>query len=477
MLTNCSALLLLLLLSLLLISSTILCVSGFVIIDEGRIRIHSSSSSSSNDYIKLLQVRHNNRRRCCKTNSCTQINQSTSSSTSSTSSTSTSSTSTSSTLVLPPIIGNTSIDRLLSKSTYDTIKEGKIAVIPNFLNAADILPLRQDAQNLWSENEYSTDALAGYGSSGKFDPTKDRAVLKLNQWKNSNLGNYKLRSNSFGTLMSNLRTELSINLNRPELNLPDSKAVTKYGIGSTEISYTRFGPGSYLKRHVDEHHEELKGKDGWNKPTRRSISWLIYLNEPGSWIPSRDGGQLRCYERQSKPTYSSRIGASMNGDLQIGWLTASSINNDNEIPVYLDAKNHNHGECAMYFVLEDNNGVGVISKRRNYITKPFKTNPILYVSGSELLVKKFLIESSDIAVRFRLIEPPKSKLDDLLVMKNNNNNANMVVAENTEEIIDDIDPFGGTLVLFDSVTLPHEVLETKNKKERWACSGWFRKFI
>lgn len=352
---------------------------------------------------------------------------------------------------------NESSDRLLSPSVYRTIEEGKIAIVPNFLNEADILPLRQDAQQLWLDNRYSTDALAGYGSKGSFDPTKDRAVLKLKQWKRPDFGNFELRSNKFANLMSSVRQELATNLNRPQLSAIDSAAVNKYGVGSTEISYTRFGPGAFLKRHVDEHHEELKGRDGWLQPTRRSISWLIYLNEP-DWNASRDGGRLRCFERKRSP--SGRIGATANGDLQIGWVTES----DGEIPVYLDAKNHDHGECAMYLI--ERNG------RRTYITKPFRTNPILYVAGSEQLVKKLLINSSDVASRFRLIEPPKSKLNDIMKGDDAYLGQGEPPRNLIEEELEDVDPLGGTLVMFDSVSLPHEVLATRNK-ERWACSGWY----
>jgi len=352
---------------------------------------------------------------------------------------------------------NESSDRLLSPSVYRTIEEGKIAIVPNFLNEADILPLRQDAQQLWLDNRYSTDALAGYGSKGSFDPTKDRAVLKLKQWKRSDFGNFELRSNKFANLMSSVRQELATNLNRPQLSAIDSTAVNKYGVGSTEISYTRFGPGAFLKRHVDEHHEELKGRDGWLQPTRRSISWLIYLNEP-DWNASRDGGRLRCFERKRSP--SGRIGATANGDLQIGWVTES----DGEIPVYLDAKNHDHGECAMYLIER--------SSRRTYITKPFRTNPILYVAGSEQLVKKLLINSPDVASRFRLIEPPKSKLNDIMKGDDTYLGQGELPRNLMEEELEDVDPLGGTLVMFDSVSLPHEVLATRNK-ERWACSGWY----
>lgn len=352
---------------------------------------------------------------------------------------------------------NNGKDVLLSPAVYSTMEEGKIAVLPNFLSESDILPLRTDAHNLWNENKFSTDALASYGSTGKFDPSKDRAVLRLPQWKSEQLGNYALRQ-KFGNLMAAVRSELSYNLNRP--NLDRGKATSMYGYGSTEISYTRFGPGAFLKRHVDEHHEELKGVDGWSKPTRRSVSWLIYLNEP-DWDGRRDGGKLRCFERKTRPF--GRIGATVNGDLQIGWLTATALD-PYERPVYLDAKKHNHGQCAMY-ILDD------LDKIRTYITKPFETNPIMYVAGSEQLVKKLLFKNrADLASRFHLVEPPKSKISDIL--KGDSAYAGFGEDPGIDEELEDVDPLGGTLVLFDSVLLPHEVLAT-NTKTRWASSGWF----
>lgn len=346
---------------------------------------------------------------------------------------------------------------LLSPAVYSIIESGKIAVLPNFLSEQDILPLRTDAQNLWADGKFSTDALASYGSSGKFDPAKDRAVLRLPQWKSDHLGDYALRQR-FGTLMASVRKELAYHLDRPELD--QGAATTMYGYGSTEISYTRFGPGAFLKRHVDEHHEELKGVAGWSKPTRRSVSWLIYLNDP-DWNGSRDGGQLRCFERRDRPT--GRIGATSNGDLQVGWLGATSLD-PHERPVYLDAKTHDHGQCSMY-VMNDGD------KSRTYISKSFETNPIMYVQGSEMLVRRLLFpDRPDLASRFNLIEQPKSRLGSLFGTSDNyaGEGENPLVGEELE----DVDPKGGTLVLFDSVSLPHEVLATKNR-ERWACSGWF----
>eukprot|EP00978_Attheya_sp_CCMP212_P038311 scaffold188673_cov24-Attheya_sp.AAC.1 len=112
--------------------------------------------------------------------------------------------------------------------------------------------------------------------------------------------------------MKNLRTDLAKQLNRPALDRGIS--TTAYGSGSTEISYTRFGPGAFLKRHIDEHHEELKGKRGWEKPTRRSVSWLVYLNED-DWDPELHGGAIRSFQRRFPP--STHVGAQSNGDLQI----------------------------------------------------------------------------------------------------------------------------------------------------------------
>jgi hypothetical protein len=155
---------------------------------------------------------------------------------------------------------NNGKDALLSPSVYSTIEAGKIAVLPNSLSEADVLPLRTHVQNLWNDEKFSTDALADYGAAVKFDPaSKDRTVLGLNQWKSQNLGNYAT-CQRFGDVMASVQSELAYNLNRPKLDR--GAATSMYGYGSTEILYTRFGPGASLKRHVDEHHEELKGVAG-----------------------------------------------------------------------------------------------------------------------------------------------------------------------------------------------------------------------
>lgn len=48
--------------------------------------------------------------------------------------------------------------------------------------------------------------------------------------------------------------------------------------------------------------------------------------------------------------------------------------------------------------------------------------------------------------------------------------------EDGGERVREISPQGGTLVLFDSVAVPHEVLATIGR-ERFACSGWFHEQV
>jgi len=359
---------------------------------------------------------------------------------------------------------NLKSDKIFSESVYETIQNGQIAIIPDFLDASFLAPLKRDAAYLHAHRHFSTDALASYGTDGRFDPSRDRAVLKLAQWKNDALGDAAAR-HQLAAVMRDVRTDLATHLNRPRLL--EGASVSQFGPGSTEISFTRFGPGAFLKRHVDEHHEELKGAAGWSTPTRRSLSWLVYLNE--HWNSDRSGGMLRCYERAAGPP-SHAVGARSNGDLQIGWLRAAPPLDPVERPVFLDAQYYNNnnentssgsGTCALY-VDDPTSSQGI-----QYISKAFHAHPTLYVAGSEFLVQQlWMSDRRDLAQRFHLIEPPKSRVTDWLASRTKKNNS---MAE--DERVVDVPPLAGTLVVFDSVSLPHEVLPTVDR-ERWAASGW-----
>ena len=110
-------------------------------------------------------------------------------------------------------------------------------------------------------------------------------------------------------------------------------------------------------------------------------------------------------------------------------------------------------------------------KTRTYVSSSFETNPIMYLQGSEAMVKRLLLKDRpDLADRFHLIEQPKSRLGN--IFSGQDDYAGQGESPSMDEELEDVDPRGGTLVLFDSVSLPHEVLATKNS-ERWSCSGWF----
>jgi len=161
---------------------------------------------------------------------------------------------------------------------------------------------------------------------------------------------------------------------------------------------------------------------------------------------------LRCYERAAKPARS--VGATRDGDLQVAWLRAEGPN-DVELPVFLDARvEGKHGKCAFY-VYDALGGKRVVSRT-------FAANPTLYLAdgGTDTIVRKTLLTEPEAARRFRRLEPLKSRLPlgpDAL--------------HPDEFAAVDVLPRAGTLVLFDSVTLPHEVMPTR-ERERFASSGW-----
>ena len=342
----------------------------------------------------------------------------------------------------------------IPNSALETINAGGIAVLPNFLSPSVVSRLRSDARSLYyDENAFIVDALAGYGQKAgakdkaSFDPSKDRAVLpayipsqkREGPFVSTTLGDADARRELTATI-AQLRYELAKGLDRPGLDTPD-------GPNNHEISFTRFGAGANLARHVDEHHEELKGRAGWSKPTRRSISWLVYLNEE-DWNADTDGGELRTYERISR---SSKPVGARQGDLQIGWLAPTQTDNK-ERPVFLDGRRGGvSGKCALYIDSDD-------GERRIYLTKEFESDPYLFLT-SDFFVQNLLIQDHDLGRRFHYLEQPKSA-------------ATAYFKADPGETIKDVAPTGGTLVLFDSVTLPHEVMATK-ERERWASSGWF----
>lgn len=105
--------------------------------------------------------------------------------------------------------------------------------------------------------------------------------------------------------MTKLREQLAIELDRPSLK--------KDGPLRHEMTYNWYEPRAKLGRHLDEHHEETKGVKGWLYESRRSVTWLVYLNS--DWDEEKEGGALRCFPRDGMSTQQC---GSHEGNLQIG---------------------------------------------------------------------------------------------------------------------------------------------------------------
>ena len=103
------------------------------------------------------------------------------------------------------------------------------------------------------------------------------------------------------------------------------------------------------------------------------------------------------------------------------------------------------------------------------ISRPFYANPVLFLAGGDTVARKLLIEAPADAERFHLIDAPKSAASAYLPKPGPG-------GPDGGERVRDVSPAGGTLVLFDSVALPHEVLPSVGR-DRLACSGWFHERI
>ena len=241
----------------------------------------------------------------------------------------------------------------------------------------------------------------------------------------------------------------------------------------SEQYYSISPPSSMLARHMDERHEETKGEQGWVQTSRRSISWLLYLNRNESsprtdannknnddvslaWNASENGGELRLYCRHTKHWCGAH-----EGDLQVGWLPSPSSSAASEFdPIFLDRwKKARLGDewlprSALYRLVTEPAKANT-TPRRQYLSDPFGPESPSWPSTCANL------EPHEFAAALAMqLTTPQHQSSFLSVEQ----------LENSEIV--DIAPVGGTLVMFDSVVVPHEVLETK-KDERIAMAGWF----
>lgn len=163
----------------------------------------------------------------------------------------------------------------------------------------------------------------------------------------------------------------------------------------------------------------------WTVPTRRSVTWLVYLND--EW-QANEGGALRTYPRAAPA--AAPVGAHM-GNLQVGWIGGT-------LPVFLDAATRDDGLLFLYSC----GAGGLVTLLSDAFPMPPKPVEFgRFISKAPPGTDFEQISTARLDPRFagNGAEPlrPSTQLEPLGQL--------------------DILPVGGTLVLFDSVTLPHQV--------------------
>mmetsp|Transcript_18889 Transcript_18889/g.62335 ORF Transcript_18889/g.62335 Transcript_18889/m.62335 type:complete len:355 (+) Transcript_18889:71-1135(+) len=321
---------------------------------------------------------------------------------------------------------------LLPAGATAAIERGQIHVEPGFLPPPLVRSLREDAMSLFEAGLFSPDGLTNtaVGRNQQGFDRRDRQTFRGDGWSSAT-GDQAARL-QFAARMRSLREELAEGLGRPTL--------ASEGERRHEMTYNWYEAGAKLGRHLDEHHEETKGTKGWLRPSRRSVTWLVYLNE--QW-EAAEGGALRTFPR---PQPSSQAVGSDAGNLQVGWLDASR-------PVFLETREG--GLSTLYCRAGGGGGGG----RREALSAAAFEVPRQPVDFGAFLAAEY-------GSRFEQIST--SRLDPRF--------ATGTPAEFTEfgELHHvDVLPAAGTLVLFDSVSLPHLVREVTSTRPRVAATGWF----
>ena len=415
----------------------------------------------------------------------------------------------------------------LKWSLLKAISTGRVHSIEGWVSDVQLQKLRALCFQIQKEGYFESSGLSYAETLSPQNATSERLVC-------DEIPSHYLKNKSFNQLIDQidqLRMEISNTLSRPSMkrnDLPHESYIS--------LSY----PGTYLKRHMDEKHQELRPSNGWTLSTRRSISWLLYLNDQ-SWDPSINGGQLRSFPQKARqhPFFYGNCGCHQ-GNLQIGWLECKG----SVKPVYMESWspiNSNLKSSSEDSHLVSQSSRSISKSRRINIasTGDISSNTIEYqeilpmpkitsalyvlsVFKRKVFITSKFIAHDDVAnlhdeplnknaaksMKNRKNEKPslnflnkclvnmKTNYLDISTNSNNKRKYQFSLIENYASWIEDergqenggkslppintvseeLLPKGGTLCLFDSVSLPHEVLRTL-QGERLAIAGWFHEIV
>ena len=313
------------------------------------------------------------------------------------------------------------------------VRGGGVFVLEGWVSAWLAGRLRRDALDLRDGGAFAASGVGNLGSERRDFGDEDRVVCALGV----GVGGDEDARATLDAHLEVVRRELSTSLRR------DLVVEEQY--------YSIHGPGAFLARHMDERHEALKGREGYETDSRRSVSWLCYLND----ATDATGGALQAWGRRG----AARVGAD-DYNLQVGWIGTR--------PVFLDAyvrcrrgkteasrpsgrrDFHDDDDQALYamYVRSDT--------ARRYVSDAFGPDSPSWLASS----------AGDDATPDACHRALAAQVDvrDRAAYRS-------VEARDDDAVRVPCAP-AGTLVLFDSVAVPHEVPPTETG-ERVACAGWF----
>ncbi|KAJ1634399.1 hypothetical protein T492DRAFT_974306 [Pavlovales sp. CCMP2436] len=325
---------------------------------------------------------------------------------------------------------------------FSPIASGGIVVVRNWLPAPLTAALRLDAMELRADGCFRASGLRDRrtttGAARQAFGNADRLVLNMAR----GLGGDRIARAALDEHLELLRQNLGVSLRRP-------------GLRVAEQYYSIHGRGAFLARHLDERHDDTKGELGWTSSTRRSISFLIYLSADGWGEPggAGAGGDLVAFSRRAGQTECGAHG----GNLQVGWLNGRAGHE----PVFLDSWVKTQSAVdeggwrplSVLYSLEDG--------QRQVLGAPFFYDAESWPSPAD--GSGMSPDELEAAFSAQLLEHlrPCFRICDRV------DDASLVTR---------VVPAGGTLVLFDSVAVPHEVAPTLSG-ERYAMAGWLHQKV
>lgn len=329
---------------------------------------------------------------------------------------------------------------------FSPIVSGGIVVVPNWLPSGLVADLRDDARSIRARGLFRASGLrdntVAPGAPQAYDE-RDRLICNITPGL---LGNWVARD-TFDSFLDQLRRELEVVLGRR-------------GLRCNEQYFSIHTAGSHLKRHLDERHEATKGERAWMSDSRRSISWLVFLCEPG-WGEQGGpglGGELRAWRRPFHPAASSLQCGAHAGDIQLGWLEHTGTDGTARFePLFLDSWVRAAGDCIAGAWTARSAIYRIVGGRREDLTRPFSADCETWPAPAD--GSGFGPEELEAAFRAQLPAPLQGRF-------------RMTDTVDELSIPVEVSPLGGTLVLFDSVVVPHEVSPVLSG-ERYAMAGWF----